>query len=257
VLRGIAFHGGQTAIKTNDIVDALKIKDVIIEGPARGVLSKSAGGLTMQNVQIRGTLSHGIVIQDGSSAPNLLVDVVVLKSILGVGLYIGAADGCVDLQTPFLASNAGPGLYVKGGCVHVVNGWLLGNHRAGVELAASSTGTIEGTWIADTQTDPITGSEGTGVQVELSQAVLSNPEIEGNAFGLVNASGNVFINAAEFNCNDISIGATDILGPPWVMDGDENKMFCGCGDVLDEPNAPPSGCFVETGAPTPPGPIDP
>lgn len=160
----------------------------------RSAVVTYGAGAAMQNLTIRDSAYVGVLV-NGASAELALSNVLIDGSVNGGIAVIGggtlAAQRVVVRATrPLADQTAGIGIYVsEGGSAALVESAVLGNLLAGVV----STGTgvsvrLEGSLIADTESQMSDGSAGMGFQVEASAtAVLVNSVLERNHFAGVSA----------------------------------------------------------------------
>lgn len=164
-LNGHRLHGNRNGATIGIDVGShanVTIKNGIVQGFGTGISTALlSNGLTIANVEVRDSVSLGIVVAAAGAA--LGKSVIVANS--GPGVVVGDFASGVKVSATLVVANTGDGLTSKAPGGVLTNVTAAGNVGAGIRLTATGYGKLQGGIVA--------GNQGDGVLIDGSYGALA------------------------------------------------------------------------------------
>jgi hypothetical protein len=236
VVRDMVLAGFDAAIVARDDdagrAGKTSVRDVVVEDTGRGIVSLGSGDLIVQDVDVVGTLWHGISVSSAVLASILIQDAKIVNPGCA-GIYFENTSMVIATVTVGGAGCGGIVGFQSNGLI--LDSFLLGNRRAGIVLAEASTFFILDNVIENTLPTQFLQIGGDGISLYLSPDVT----VEGNwtaqsaRAGLGAYGSGVTIEDNTMLCSAFDIDNEVYQGVPTVFD-DMGGNQCGCGGPLGD-----------------------
>ena len=241
VVRHLRFSGFDAAIvsRNDDRGNAapIHVRDCVVANTGRGILSLSAGKVTVDNCTIQHTLWNAVSIAPHVvNSLHLVVTLahMVLLDAQGAGIYL--SNTAVNISNATVTGAIGGGIVATNTNGVIDSCLILANWKAGVLWHGPGSVAIQNTVISHTFS--LAGLLGDGVTVwNQADAFLVHDYISNSQRAGVSNYG---ATAHLYDC-DITCSAFDIASEPWQgIDAafeDLGSNVCGCQGIFDECNA--------------------